>query len=221
MRRHLRGIGGNQSIIGIDEVGRGSLAGPVTVVAVLLGKKNHFSTLSARARLPLRDSKRLTQLQRERWHRVLYSLARGPTPRIAYAVASVSAAEIDKTNITRAANRAASRAFIKLVHRCGVRARHARIFLDGGLFLTPRARAHMHFPRRCMTVPHGDRTIVPIMLASIVAKVSRDARMAYLNRKYEQYDFNKHKGYGTRAHIRAIRRFGPSRIHRKTFISHL
>ena len=192
--------------IGLDEVGRGALAGPVTVGAVVLGAGTRLKTVAAG--LPLRDSKKLTPRQREEWVRRLKMSGTVP-----YAFASVSAKRIDRVNISRAANIAAGAALRRVCAAHGIDLGQARVFLDGGLFLPDGAFG----PVRARTVIKGDEKIPAISLASIVAKVHRDRLMVRRHSKFPEYGFAKHKGYGTRAHIRLVKRRGLSPMHRKTF----
>lgn len=181
-------------VIGVDEAGRGPLAGPLVVAAVLIEKNTRI-----RGKIRLKDSKQLTERQRDYWFAWLK--ARG----IAYAVSYVSPERIDRINIARAAHHAATRAVSKL----GVR--NATVLLDGGLRVSGQFRQK--------TIIRGDEKIKVIALASVVAKVTRDKKMARLHRRYPQYGFLKHKGYGTRAHFRAINRHGISPHHRLTYLS--
>ena len=191
-------------IVGVDEVGRGCLAGPVVVCAVKIPR----GWRPARGgRVPLRDSKKLTALSREEWYRYFKT-----HPRISYALARVSPAVIDRINISCAANLAALRAFKKLA--AGQKRPATRIFLDGGLFLG-NGRARL----TAKTVIKGDEKITAIKIASIIAKVTRDRHMKRLAKKFPQYGFEIHKGYGTRLHREAIQTFGASVAHRMSFIS--
>jgi ribonuclease HII len=204
-------------IIGIDEVGRGSLAGPVTVAAVCL-PANRKSQIANRQLGNLRDSKKLTPKQRAAWFEYFKS-----HPKINYAVARVYPRVIEKINISRAANTAALRAVGRLIKNCklsanccrfasGGKIKNLRVFLDGGLYLGNGGQ-----PKFARTVIRGDEKIKAIAAASIVAKVWRDRIMARLAKKYPVYGFEKHKGYGTPSHRQAIKRFGISPVHRKTF----
>jgi ribonuclease HII len=223
----------NEYIIGIDEVGRGSLAGPVTVAAVALPRNFQFSIFNFQKKFKLRDSKKLSPRQREFWFQHITQMnadidadkrrsirvnqrrnLRQST--ICYAVTSVSPKVIDKIGISNAANFAASRATEKVIANC--RIANYKIFLDGGLYLknirvNPRSNPLLS----ASTIIQGDEKIPAIMLASIIAKVIRDRLMIKLHKKYPQYGFDKHKGYGTKFHIKAIRKFGPSPIHRQSF----
>lgn len=206
----------NSIVIGIDEVGRGALAGPVFVAAVTLPKELRIENRELR----IRDSKQLTPKAREAWFRYIKKA------KIPYTVRQVSPRVIDRINITKAANLAAERAFQRLTTRPtsrrrspGGRARYSLLTtnhvvrLDGGLFLGKRGK----YPH-ARTIVKGDERIPAIALASIVAKVLRDRYMVRLARSYPEYGFDVHKGYGTRAHQKALRKHGPSKVHRLTFL---
>lgn len=192
-------------VIGIDEVGRGPLAGPVAVAALALPRNLKFRMKNLE--LPLRDSKKLTPKQREMWFTYLKN-----HPHIFYATATVSPKIIDKINISQAANRAASLALAKLIKNYKFRIKNCRIVLDGNLFLDSK----FYILDPC-TIIKGDEKIPAIMLASIVAKVTRDRMMHRLHKKYPAYGFDEHKGYGTRKHRKAMHKNGLSPIHRRSF----
>lgn len=212
-------------VVGIDEVGRGSLAGPVTVAAVAMPKNLVLRTENLGK---LRDSKKLSKKRREEWFRHFAS-----HPKISYAIARVYPRRIEKMNITKAANLAALRAFHKLTTRYLLLPTRFNVFLDGGLCLgnhrgpsrtvrgTTRKiqRESAPSPRlSATTLVRGDEKIRAIKIASIIAKVHRDRFMVRLAKEYPQYGFEAHKGYGTKNHLRAIRKHGPSEVHRLTFI---
>lgn len=190
--------------IGIDEVGRGPLAGPVVVVAAAI--KSGFRRIH-RALGALRDSKRLTPRAREKWFSHFIS-----HPCIAYATAKVFPKTVDRINITRAANLAAWRACARLVAKSGA---SKAVYLDGGLYLKNKFASAALGAR---TVICGDERIPAIAVASIIAKVIRDRFMVRLAKKYPQYGFEIHKGYGTRMHKKRLARHGPSPAHRLTFV---
>lgn len=226
-------------IIGIDEVGRGPLAGPVVVAALALPQNSCLSGRQAKLRIKnaelrtteksknseflilhsklakLRDSKKLSPQQREKWFDWVKE------NKILYAVASVSPRIIDKINISNAANLAAQNALERLIknavpagRQAKLRIKNCKVFLDGGLYLKRSKIQDLRFK----TVIRGDEKIPAISLASIVAKVTRDKKMKEFHKKYPRYGFDKHKGYGTKYHIRAIKRNGVSKIHRKSFL---
>ncbi|HUZ93061.1 MAG TPA: ribonuclease HII [Candidatus Paceibacterota bacterium] len=206
-------------IIGLDEVGRGALAGPVTVAAVCIPVRLHLPVVPAKAgihaseRLKLKDSKKLSPKQREAWF--LYFKNH---PRIEYAVARVYPRVIERMNISAAANRAAQQAYKKLITNCKLSVANSKVFLDGGLYL---ANRNWQMTNVCSarTVVKGDEKIPAVAMASIVAKVTRDRAMVRLAKKYAQYGFDIHKGYGTKMHSVAIRKYGPCKMHRLTFLS--
>ncbi len=186
-------------IIGIDEVGRGPLAGPVTVAVAAIPNNLKF--------LKLRDSKKLSAKQREKWFKFVKE-----NGKIYYAIASVSPKIIDRINISKAANLAATRALKKLLVKQKIPSAKTQIFLDGGLHAKIQNTRY-----KIQTIVRGDEKIPAIALASIVAKVSRDRRMKKLHRKFPKYDFINNVGYGTKKHIRALKKHGLRDIHRKTF----
>ncbi len=226
-------------IIGIDEVGRGALAGPVMVAALLLKSKiknptcanlpngkarvsmirqiSKMNIKNQNFKIPLRDSKKLTPRQREIWFEYIIK-----NQKFFYTTASVSPKIIDKINISNAANLAATRAFNKLIkkqkiERIPALINGSRIFLDGGLYLNIKTLVANGYWLEPKTIIKGDEKIQAITLASIVAKVTRDRLMKKLHRKYPVYGFDQHKGYGTRQHFTAIKKYGLAKVHRLTF----
>ena len=190
-------------LIGVDEVGRGALAGPVVVgaVAVVTGKR--FSDL--------RDSKKLTPGARKGW--LAYIKNR---PEIIYAVGRVYPKKIDKVNISKAANLAATHACLRLFTRLG-RGEEFKVYLDGGLYLNEALITGRGFICKTKTIIKGDEKVNAIKLASIVAKVTRDRYMVKLSNTYPKYGFALHKGYGTSHHLKAIKKHGSSVVHRRSF----
>lgn len=197
-------------IIGIDEVGRGALAGPLTVGAVII--PIGFRPPRRSGLPPLRDSKRLSPRQRKIWVKHLEKC-----DVVSCVTARVTAGTVDRMNVSRAANIAAARACEKIIAGTGKPPTSFRVYLDGGLYLDPKTAPELE-KLKSNTVVKGDEKINAIKLASIVAKVSRDRSMTRLGRRYPWYGFHMHKGYGTKKHIASIRRHGPSEIHRLTFV---
>ncbi len=191
-------------IVGIDEVGRGALAGPVVVAAVSMPRKIKIRNAELGN---LRDSKKLTPRLREEWLGFFKN-----RQEISYAIARVYPRQIEKNNITGAANLAALRATKRLVKNCGLKIENCSVFLDGGLFL-----GNGEQPKNSKTIVGGDEKFTAIKIASIVAKVYRDKLMLKLAKKYPSYGFDVHKGYGTRQHISAVKKHGPSPAHRSSF----
>ena len=189
--------------IGIDEVGRGPIAGPTAVAAFLLRKSIRPPMLNGKA-VPLRDSKKLSPLQREAWYRVL--LAEKKSGKCDFAVTMISASQIDKIGIAVAIRLALVQSLTRV-------APHTRIpvLLDGGL------RAPNEFKKQT-TIIKGDEKERAIAFASIVAKVTRDRYMTRQAKKFPMYGFEKHMGYGTRAHYAAIREYGMCVLHRRSFL---
>lgn len=193
--------------IGIDEVGRGALAGPVVVAAAALPAG--FAPRS-RALGALKDSKQLVAKKREAWCEYFAG-----HPRIEVALARVYPRQIERQNITRAANTAAKRALGRLLGGSAVvrHARHFTVLLDGGLFIGNGIQL-----KNARTIVKSDEKFAAIKVASIVAKVHRDRLMRHLAKKYPGYGLEFHKGYGTAAHFRAIKKNGPCPVHRLTFL---
>ncbi|HEU5114782.1 MAG TPA: ribonuclease HII [Candidatus Paceibacterota bacterium] len=187
-------------LVGIDEVGRGPLAGPVTVCALRVESGFDFSHFK-----DIKDSKKLSPQKREEWFLKISDLkSKGE---LEFASASVSAAEIDSIGISRAIEKAIHVALDAL----SLVPESTHVFLDGSL------RA----PKRFLvqeTIIKGDEKIPVISAASIVAKVMRDRHMEEQAAVYPGYGLENHKGYGTDEHCKAIRKLGPSPIHRKSFI---
>ena len=177
-------------IAGIDEAGRGPLAGPLFVAAVILPPDFHSQTLT--------DSKALTSRGRER----LFEEILGNKD-IIHSVIEIAPAEIDRLNILQATRQGMRRAVLSLSQRPD----HALI--DG--LPVP------DFPVPQTAIVKGDGKSFSIAAASILAKVSRDERMKELDEQYPQYAFAAHKGYGTTLHLERLRLHGPSPIHRLSF----
>ncbi len=190
-------------IIGIDEVGRGSLAGPVVVAAVLL-PTNFKTSLKG-----IRDSKKLSKKSREDWNRSIKN-----NQDILVATSKIDSKIIDAMNISQAANLAALRSFNKLILKNNIDPRDCEVCLDGGLYLG-NGQNRLALGK---TIIKGDEKIPAISMASIVAKVWRDSIMTRYAKEFPNYSFELNKGYGTSAHLTALSRIGPSRIHRLTFL---
>lgn len=184
---------GYKCVCGIDEAGRGPLCGPVFAAACILPLDLEIEGLN--------DSKKLTEKKREKLFDVIKEKA------IAYCIASASVEEIDELNILEADLLAMRRAIDGL----SVKADFALI--DGNI--------NRDFQIDSAAVIKGDATSMSIAAASILAKVARDRICIDLDREYPQYGIAKHKGYGTKAHMDALREYGPSPIHRKKFIRFL
>jgi ribonuclease HII len=190
-------------LIGIDEAGRGPLAGPISVGAFSIKSKGTLKKFKG-----VKDSKQLSEKQREEWFkRIKIEKAKG---KISFAVSFSSAGVIDSKGITRATKTALNRC-LKRLEKKYFASLKCRILLDGSLYAPSRYKNQK-------TIIDGDAKEPIIALASICAKVLRDRKMKRLAKKYPGYGFEVHKGYGTKAHYRAIKKHGISMIHRKSFI---
>lgn len=192
-----------QTIVGIDEAGRGPIAGPVAV-GVFEFKISNYRSLIRKIALPLRDSKKLTALQREKWFARFKIWQK--EKHCDFAVVLISAKEIDRIGI----NQAISKALINCLKKLKIKSKE-RMVLDGGL------KAPFIYTNQT-TIIKGDEKEPVISCASICAKVLRDRYMATMGKKYPGYGFDVHKGYGTKAHYLAISKYGLSPLHRKTYI---
>ena len=184
---HAEGIG---LICGVDEAGRGPLAGPVCAAAVILPPETELPGLN--------DSKKLSEKKREQLFPEIQQIA------LAWSVAFASVEEIEERNILGATMLAMNRAI------AGLSLTPDLALIDGN------RNKEIEVPSRC--VVHGDARCASIAAASILAKVSRDHLMLELAREYPQYGFEKHKGYGTKAHYAALREYGPCPAHRPSFL---
>lgn len=180
-------------VCGVDEAGRGPLCGPVFAAACILPDGLYIEGLN--------DSKKLTEKKREKLFDIIKKEA------VAYSIASADVEEINEMNILEADLLAMRRAIDGL----GVKADFA--IIDGNI-----AR---DFPIPARAVVKGDSKSMSIAAASVLAKVARDRLCLELDREYPQYGIAKHKGYGTKEHKEALRKYGPSPIHRKKFIRFL
>lgn len=190
-------------LIGVDEVGRGPLAGPVMVGAALVPGDFDWALLPG-----VTDSKKLTEKKREAIFANALDLQQAG--KVWFAVAEESAATIDATGIVPSIRSALVRALTDVVERSAVVVPSVSVLLDGGL-MAPAEYLHQQ------TIIKGDATEPVIGLASIVAKVTRDRELVRLAAEYPGYGLEVHKGYGTVAHRAAIREQGLSAIHRATF----
>lgn len=179
---------GFQFIAGIDEAGRGPLAGPVVAAAVVLPKDFYL--------LGIDDSKKLTEQKREDY------FERIKTEAISVGVGIIDAAEIDRINILEAAKKAMLEAVTQLAPKPDY------LLIDAVKLETP-------YPAESLI--KGDARSITIAAASIIAKVTRDRMMKEINKKYPEYGFSSNMGYGTAEHLEALKRYGITPYHRKTF----
>ena len=180
-------------LCGVDEAGRGPLAGPVCAAAVMLPRGHVIEGLN--------DSKKLTEKRREE----LYDVIRSES--VSYGIAFASVEEIETLNILGATFLAMNRAIMQLSPAPEL------ALIDGN-----RTKG-IEVPARC--VVKGDSKCADIAAASVLAKVTRDRYMLEMAEKYPQYHFEQHKGYGTKLHYEALREYGPSPIHRMSFLKKL
>jgi len=217
-------------IIGIDEVGRGPIAGPVAVCAFLI-KDDSFLENTGDRKLPkLKDSKKLSKKQREIWFEFLKESKEKDF--CDYEVSFVSPENIDKFGIAKCIQKALDKSLGKIAEQNYLNSRrftqitgaytdknlnnstpqfYYKILLDGGL----------HAPKEYVnqeTIIKGDELHPVISMASIMAKVTRDRVMTNYASEYPEYGFEKHSGYGTKAHYDAVKKHGQTKIHRKSFI---
>ena len=178
-------------IAGVDEAGRGPLAGPVFAAAVILD--------STRPIAGLKDSKQLTEKKREVLFEAIVSQS------LAWSCSSATVEEIEQYNILQASLLAMQRAVMSL------NIKPTRVLIDGNQAPS--------LPYEHQTIIRGDCLEPAISAASIIAKVLRDRLMRELDAAYPHYGFAKHKGYGTALHLQRLKQFGPSKVHRKTFCS--
>ncbi len=191
-------------IVGIDEVGRGPLAGPVMVCGV--GMK--YAEYKKARWTGLTDSKKLSEKRRETWHTKARELETQGNIRIA--IASQTALQIDKKGISACIKTCIKTILIKL----NLDPRETLVLLDGGL-KAPLEYIHQR------TVIKGDQKHKIISLASVIAKVTRDAYMTNISSKYPGYGWEKNKGYGTKSHQKALKNLGFTRLHRKSFLTRI
>ncbi len=185
---------GYRMVCGVDEAGRGPLAGPVCAAAIILDPSASIDGIN--------DSKKLSEKKREALFDVITEKA------LAYGIAFASVEEIEEYNILNATYLAMNRA----IEQLKIKADYALI--DGN-------RIPADIKVDCKTVIKGDAKSMSIAAASILAKVTRDRLLLEYDEKYPQYGFAKHKGYGTAEHMNAIRKYGISEVHRPSFLKKL
>lgn len=185
---------GYNIVCGVDEAGRGPLAGPVCAAAVILPENCVIDGLN--------DSKKLSEKKREALFPVITQKA------ISYSIAFASVEEIENFNILNATYLAMNRAVE------GLEVKPDIALIDGN-------RAPLNAPVFCETIIKGDLKSYSVAAASVLAKVSRDRLMLEYDKKYPEYGFAAHKGYGTKAHYEAIEKFGICEIHRRSFLKNV
>lgn len=185
---------GFSCICGVDEAGRGPLAGPVCAAAVILPEGAVIEGLD--------DSKKLTEKKREKLYDIIKETA------VAYSVAYGTLEEIETVNILEATYLAMNRAIE------GLSVKPDFALIDGN-----RVPRGINIP--CETIVKGDSKSMSVAAASVLAKVTRDRLMLEYDKKYPEYNFKKHKGYGTKEHTELIKQYGPCEIHRLSFLKNI
>ncbi len=185
---------GFSCICGVDEAGRGPLAGPVCAAAVILPEGAVIAGLD--------DSKKLTEKKRERLYDIIKETA------VDYSVAYGTLEEIETVNILEATYLAMNRAIE------GLNIKPDFALIDGN-----RVPRGIKIP--CETIVKGDSKSMSVAAASVLAKVTRDRLMLEYDKKYPEYNFKKHKGYGTKEHTELIKQYGPCEIHRLSFLKNI
>lgn len=180
---------GYNLIAGVDEAGRGPLAGPVCVASVILPDGAYLEKIN--------DSKKLTDKVKDKLYDEIKEIA------VAYSIVMVSHEEIDRLNILYATFKGMCDAVD------GLSVKPDYVLIDGNKI------SGMELPHEC--VVKGDSKSISIAAASILAKVTRDRYMMELDEKYPEYNFKKHKGYPTKEHYEALKKYGASEVHRKSF----
>ena len=188
---------GIKYICGIDEAGRGPLAGPVVVGAVVMPRDSMLEFVN--------DSKKVTAKRREKLYEEIKKEA------IAYGIGIIPQEEIDKVNILNATKEGLHTALGEVIEKLKTKP---------GIVIVDALREIDTFGITYESIIKGDATCYTISCASILAKVTRDRIMEEWDKIYPEYGFAKHKGYGTKEHIEAIKKYGPCPIHRKSFITH-
>lgn len=215
---------GFKVVAGLDEAGRGPLAGPVTACAVFVPDKFKISSELRK----IKDSKKLTPKRREEFFKILKK-----HPQIKWGIGNVSEKIIDKINILEATKLAMCKAIRNLEKKLKkrkidpvrntpctnpVRGKFLTGRVSNGvdfLILDGNFKINLKIPQK--PIIKADNKVFSVMSASIIAKVTRDRIMKRYHRKYPCYEFSRHKGYPTRLHCKLLRKYGPCKIHRKTF----
>jgi len=200
---------GYERVVGLDEAGRGPLAGPVVASAVMV-RQFKISNL----KFKINDSKKISAKNREKIYEILIN-----HPDIRWGIGIVSEKVIDKINILEATKLAMQKAIINLQNNFSLSYNGRRkegkslnvdfLLIDGNFSL------QAEVPQK--SIIKGDQKVFSICAAGIIAKVTRDKVMEKMHKKYPNYGFHKHKGYGTSLHIKNLQKFGPCKIHRKSF----
>jgi len=218
---------GYKVVVGLDETGRGPLAGPVVAAAVSIknpksqtpnpkhkgfgnlkiGNWNLFGIWNLEfGNLRIRDSKKLTPKQRGKLYKLITKC-----PFVEWGIGKVSERIIDKINIKNAAELAMEKALKNLEKK--IKKKADFLIIDGNHINSKNLKTRNH-----KLIIKGDENVLSCAIASIIAKVTRDRIMEKYAEKYPEYGFEKHKGYGTKFHLKMLRKYGPCKIHRKSFL---
>jgi len=196
---------GYKTIIGLDEVGRGPLCGPVTTAAVIINPKFQIKDKNFKEILKnAKDSKKLSEKQREKIFKLIQKC-----PDIKFTISSVGPKTIDKINISEATKKAMRNCLNKILPKHNFK--KTLILIDGNRILDKNLKISQK------AIVKGDNKIFSIALSSIIAKVTRDRKMEKLSLQYPKYYFHQHKGYGTKLHKKLIKKYGPCKIHRQSY----
>lgn len=192
---------GYKWIAGIDEAGRGALAGPIFVGVVIINQNLNFPSNFRHLLKTVKDSKKLSIKKREEVYKLLIK-----EENINWAVSKVSEKVIDKINIKKATEIAIKKALGKIKKE---KLKIDYLILDGNIKL------NLQIPQK--SIIKADEKVFSCAAASIIAKVSRDRFMKRIHKKYPSYNFANHKGYGTEFHLKMLKKYGPCQIHRQSF----
>jgi len=196
---------GCKKVVGLDEAGRGPLAGPVVAAAVCFktGRELFSAELAKNSSLKINDSKKLSPKKREYFYKILTK-----NHNIKWGIGRVSEKVIDKINILEATKLAMERAVRNLCDRTNFR-QVDFLILDGNF--------RINLPIAQKSIVKADERVFSCAAASIIGKVFRDRTMLRYHKKYPQYGFDRHKGYPTKLHFKMLKKYGPCKIYRKSF----
>jgi ribonuclease HII len=199
---------GYKVVVGLDEAGRGPLAGPVVAAAVALNQKSKIKNQNEKLKFKnllkkIRDSKKLTPPKRKELYQQIIKC-----PFIKWGIGKVSEKVIDKINIFEATKLAMKKAIESLKKK--LKRKVDFLILDGNF------KIDLEIPQK--SIVKGDEKVLSCAIASIITKVTRDKIMEKYAKKFPEYGFEKHKGYGTKFHLKMLKKYGPCKIHRKSFL---
>jgi len=197
----------NFIVVGVDEVGRGALAGPITVGAVCFEPTSSLEAMKRLEKIGINDSKKIAPKKRIVLAKIIKQIA------LAYDTISLSNFEINRLGLVKVNEKAVRQVVAKI---------EKKLNIGQKLYLLTDAFSIKYIKRVGLknqkAIIHGDCVSLSIAAASIIAKVERDSLMIKMNQRYSYYQWFKNKGYGTKNHIEAIKKYGPSRFHRNLFL---